>query len=67
MKKVEILGTNRFETYSKVREGSRGIIVQDGMILFTHEINSGWWLIPGRELPSYLSSPEYQRLKQSDF
>lgn len=47
MKKIEILGANRFETYSKVREGSRGIIVKDGLILLTHEINSGWWLIPG--------------------
>ena len=47
MKKVDILGANRFETYSKVREGSRGIIVEDGQILLTHEINSGWWLIPG--------------------
>ena len=46
MKKIEILGANRFETYSKVREGSRGIIVKDGLILLTHEINSGWWLIP---------------------
>lgn len=47
MKKIEILGANRFETYSKVREGSRGIIVKDGLILLTHERNSGWWLIPG--------------------
>lgn len=47
MRKVNILGANRFETYSKVREGSRGIVVKDGMILLTHEINSGWWLIPG--------------------
>ena len=47
MRKVDILGANRFETYSKVRDGSRGIVVKDGMILLTHELNSGWWLIPG--------------------
>lgn len=47
MTKVEILGANRFETYTKTRGGSRAIIVQDGRILLTHEINSGCWLIPG--------------------
>ena len=47
MKTVEILGANRFENYTKTREGSRAIIVEDGKILLTHERNSGWWLIPG--------------------
>ncbi|MBP5330942.1 MAG: serine hydrolase [Lachnospiraceae bacterium] len=47
MKTVEILGTNRFENYTKTRDGSRAIIVQDGKILLTHELNSGWWLLPG--------------------
>ncbi len=47
MKTLEILGANRFETYTKTRVGSRAIIVQEGNILLTHELNSGWWLIPG--------------------
>ena len=47
MKTVEILGANRFENYTKTRDGSRAIIVQDGNILLTHELNSGWWLLPG--------------------
>ncbi len=47
MKTVEILGANRFETYTKTREGSRAIIIKDGNILLTHELNSGWWLLPG--------------------
>lgn len=47
MKTIEILGANRFETYTKTREGSRAIIVRDGKILLSHELNSGWWLIPG--------------------
>ena len=47
MKAVAILGANRFETFTKTRDGSRAIIVQDGKILLTHELNSGWWLIPG--------------------
>ena len=47
MKEIEILGDNRFETFSKTREGSRAVVVRDGMILLSHEIRSGWWLIPG--------------------
>ena len=47
MKTVEILGANRFENYTKTRDGSRAIIIQDGKILLTHELNSGWWLLPG--------------------
>jgi ADP-ribose pyrophosphatase YjhB (NUDIX family) len=47
VKEIDILGANRFETYTKTRPGSRAIIVQDDKILLTHEVNSGWWLIPG--------------------
>ena len=47
MKTVDILGANRFENYTKTRDGSRAIIIQNGKILLTHETNSGWWLIPG--------------------
>ena len=47
MKTVEILGENRFETWTKTRAGSRAVVVRDGMILLSHEVNSGWWLVPG--------------------
>ncbi len=47
MKTVEILGANRFETFSKTRAGSRAVIVRDGMILLSRETLSGWWLVPG--------------------
>ena len=47
MKTVEILGANRFETYSKTRAGSRAVVVRDGSILLSHETIPGWWLIPG--------------------
>ncbi len=47
MKELEILGENRFETFTKVREGSRAVIVRDGMILLSHETVTGWWLVPG--------------------
>ncbi len=47
MKTAEILGANRFETYTRTRAASRAVIVRDGKILLTHETVSGWWLIPG--------------------
>ena len=47
MKTVEILGENRFETFSKTRAGSRAVIVRDGKILLSHETVTGWWLVPG--------------------
>ena len=47
MKKIEILGDNRFETFTKTREGSRAVVVRDGLILLSRETVSGWWLIPG--------------------
>ena len=47
MKEIEILGANRFETFTKTRAGSRAVIVRDGKILLSHETVSGWWLVPG--------------------
>jgi 8-oxo-dGTP pyrophosphatase MutT (NUDIX family) len=47
MKTIELLGDNRHETYTKIREGSRGVIERDGKLLLTYETISGWWLIPG--------------------
>ena len=47
MKEIEILGANRYDTFTKTRSGSRGIIVYDGKLLLSHEIKSGWWLVPG--------------------
>ena len=47
MKKIEILGANRFETFSRTRAGSRAVVVRDGKILLSHETVSGWWLVPG--------------------
>ena len=47
MKTIEILGDNRHETYTKIREGSRAGIERDGKRLLTYETVSGWWLLPG--------------------
>ena len=47
MKTIDILGANRFETYTKTRAGSRAVIVRGDKILLTHEKVSGWYLVPG--------------------
>ena len=47
MKTLNILGDNRFETFSKTRTGCRGIVVNDGKILVSREVNVDLWLIPG--------------------
>ena len=47
MTKVEILGENRFETYTKTRYASRAVIVRDGMIQLIYEAGSDLWVIPG--------------------
>ena len=47
MKKLEILGDNHCETYSKIRTGCRGIVVRDGRMLVSREVNVDLWMIPG--------------------
>ena len=66
MKTVDILGANRFENYTKIRDGSRAIIIQNGKILLTHETNSGWWLIPGGGIEEGETSEEYTCLISRD-
>ena len=47
MKEMDILGVNRFETYSKTRIGCRGIVIQDGNLLVSREEISDYWMLPG--------------------
>lgn len=47
MHEIEILGDNRFETFSKTRVGCRGIVIQDGKMLVSREEVTDYWLIPG--------------------
>lgn len=47
MKTIEIFGENRWPGYTKIREGCRGIIIQDGKILLSYEKNEDQYLIPG--------------------
>lgn len=47
MKEIDILGSNRFDSFSKTRIGCRGIVIRDGRILVSREEKTDYWLIPG--------------------
>ncbi len=44
---VEIFGENRFPEYTKMREACRGILLRDGMLLTSYEVNTDQYFIPG--------------------
>lgn len=58
MKTIEILGDNRFESYTKTRGACRGIVVSGDKILLTYEVNTDQWFIPGGGMESGESSEE---------
>lgn len=47
MKIIEIFGQNREKTYTKLREGCRGILINDGKILLSYEKRINQYMIPG--------------------
>lgn len=47
METINIYGDNRFEKYTKIREACRGIVIKDGKILLSYEVNTDQWMIPG--------------------
>ena len=47
MHTIDIYGDNRFAEYTKTREACRGIILRDGLILLTYEVNTDQWFTPG--------------------
>ena len=47
MRTIDIYGENRYEKYSEMREACRGIVIRDGKILMSYEVNSDQWFIPG--------------------
>lgn len=47
MKVIEIFGENKYAEYTKIREGCRGILIQNGNILLSYEKNEDQYLIPG--------------------
>ena len=46
MKVIEIVGKN-YTGAAHTRIACRGMVYQAGKILLSHELNSGWYLIPG--------------------
>lgn len=47
MKVLEIFGENKYPEYDEVREGCRGIVINDGKILLSYEKNIDQYMIPG--------------------
>lgn len=47
MEVLEILGENRFSVHSRIREACRGIVLREGKLLLSYEVNSDQWFIPG--------------------
>lgn len=47
MEVIDIYGDNRFAEHSKIRQAARGIVVRDGWILLTYEVNTDQWFLPG--------------------
>jgi 8-oxo-dGTP pyrophosphatase MutT (NUDIX family) len=47
MEIINIYGENRFPEYRKIREACRGIVINDGKILLTYEVNTDQWFLPG--------------------
>lgn len=47
VKVIDIRGANAHETFTKIREGCRGIVIKDSRMLISHEVNTDYYLIPG--------------------
>lgn len=47
MKIVEILGENCFPEHTQTRVACRGVVVSEGKILLTYEVNTDQYFIPG--------------------
>ncbi len=53
MQTVQIYGENRFAKYTKTRVACRGVVIDDGKILLTYEVNTDQYFIPGGGLDEY--------------
>ena len=47
METINIYGENRFDAFSKIREACRGIVISEGKILLTYEVNTDQYFLPG--------------------
>lgn len=44
---TEIRGKNAEKTFSKTREGCRGIVLKDSQLLISHEVHTDFYMLPG--------------------
>jgi len=58
MEIIDIYGENYSSPYTKMREACRGIVIKDGRILLTYEVNTDQWFIPGGGLEDCESTQE---------
>ena len=58
VKTVDISGANACKTVLKTRVGCRGVAIQNGCILISHEVNTDYFLIPGGGLEANETTEE---------
>lgn len=58
MKTIEILGDNRFPEQTKTRAACRGVVISEGKILLTYEVNTDQYFVPGGGLEGQESLEE---------
>lgn len=47
MKTIQITGKNFCGEAARTRIACRGVVVENGRLLLSHELSTGWYLIPG--------------------
>ena len=47
MKTIDIVGNNYHGSFTRVRIANRAIIIENGLILLSHEIKNDLWMLPG--------------------
>ena len=47
MKECSILGENRFNVWTRERVAWRGVVIREGQLLLTYEVNTDQWFLPG--------------------
>lgn len=58
MSTITISGENRSENCTKHRKACRGIVLENGNILLTYEVNADQWSVPGGGLEGTESEAE---------
>lgn len=70
METINIYGENRFEAFSKTREACRGIVISEGKLLLTYEVNTDQYFLPGGGLEqgeSFAECCERELMEETGF